>query len=149
MFWRDTGAWRPAATASGSAVASWQSWGLPRRRRQARRHPPPPPLSCRLLSYCQASPLWWHCCRILQPAYTLMHLPSITHTPTHHLTAAGFFRRLGWRCRMLGRRVWAEVKLEWPLLKPRLWVIIPCLIFQYVHAIFTGMACEWKQTWFD
>lgn len=52
----------------------------------------------------------------------------------------GFFRRLGWRCRMLGRRVWAEVKLEWPLLKPRLWVIIPCLIFQYIHAIFTGMA---------
>lgn len=56
---------------------------------------------------------------------------------------AGFFRRLGWRCRMLGRRMWAEVKLEWPLLKPRLWVIIPCLIFQYIHAIFTGMACEY------
>ena len=43
---------------------------------------------------------------------------------------------------MLGRRAWANTKAEWPLAKPRLWVIIPCLIFQYIHAIFTGMACE-------
>lgn len=55
---------------------------------------------------------------------------------------AGWFRRLGFHCRMLWRRFVAELKADWPLLKPRLWVIIPCLVFQYIHAIFTGMACE-------
>lgn len=36
----------------------------------------------------------------------------------------------------------AEFWVEWPLFKRRAWVIIACLIFQYIHAIFTGMACE-------
>lgn len=52
----------------------------------------------------------------------------------------GLLRKAGFRCRQLWRRFAAEFVAEWPLLKPRLWVIIPLLIFQYMHAIFTGMA---------
>lgn len=36
----------------------------------------------------------------------------------------------------------AEFWAEWPLFKTRAFVIIAGLVFQYIHAIFTGMACE-------
>lgn len=69
------------------------------------------------------------------------HLPLLWRP--HAWCRAGFLRRLGFHSRQLWRRVVAEFWAEWPLLKPRFWVIVLCLIFQYVHAIFTGMACEW------
>ncbi|KAL4447517.1 hypothetical protein ABPG75_004736 [Micractinium tetrahymenae] len=50
------------------------------------------------------------------------------------------WRRLGFHCHQLWRRGVAEFWVEWPLFKRRAWVIIAGLVFQYIHAIFTGMA---------
>ena len=49
---------------------------------------------------------------------------------------------MGFYSRQLWRRGVAEFWAEWPLFKRRFWVIIADLVFQYIHAIFTGMACE-------
>jgi hypothetical protein len=47
---------------------------------------------------------------------------------------AGFLRKLRFNCRMLGRRIRAELRDEWPRLKPRLWWVLPPLLFsQPVH----------------
>lgn len=48
---------------------------------------------------------------------------------------AGLWPRLRARCGVLWRRTKAETRLEWPLAKPRLLVILLCLIFQYIHAV--------------
>ena len=68
-------------------------------------------------------------------------LRVVTNLPFTPLLCTGTLRRAGYHCRQAWRRGKGEFWAEWPLLKPRLWVIIPLLIFQYVHAIFTGMAC--------
>lgn len=56
------------------------------------------------------------------------------------LLRAGRWARFKGRCGVAWRRIKAEFWAEWPLTKPRLLVIVLCLIFQYVHAIFTLLA---------